>query len=337
MSRSTVAGLNSECMRWRRSVSILSRLRLHRLQDLRDRSGEFFPRVGLRVEPCAAFLRQLVVLRAAVVVGSAPARLDPAAALDPMKRRVQRALLDVERRAGDLVEALRDRPSVLGLEGHGLQDEEIERALRKIESFVGHAATPLLLRQETTRTPVEAQGFACRNALSVQSSWPPICPTTRHTAQSSHTKQVASSVRRTPTSRCARKKGHGMNPLATRRAQLRLGALMLLTILLTGSAVYAQQINRAAGRPATASSSAGASYTPDRAVDGSTSTRWSSAFSNSEWWSVDLGASYSVTKVVINWEAAYATAYDLQVSADGVAWTTFFSGTNSFPANAAGT
>ena len=128
-----------------------------------------------------------------------------------------------------------------------------------------------------------------------------------------------------------------MNPLATRRAQLRLGALMLLTILLTGSAVYAQQINRAAGRPATASSSAGASYTPDRAVDGSTSTRWSSAFSNSEWWSVDLGASYSVTKVVINWEAAYATAYDLQVSADGVAWTTFFSGTNSFPANAAGT
>jgi len=113
--------------------------------------------------------------------------------------------------------------------------------------------------------------------------------------------------------------------------------LILAAILAVGLPAYAQQINRAAGRPATASSSSGASYTPDRAVDGSTATRWSSAFTNSEWWSVDLGASYSVTKVVINWEAAYATAYDLQVSSDGLSWTTFFSGTNSFPANSAGT
>jgi endonuclease/exonuclease/phosphatase family metal-dependent hydrolase len=112
---------------------------------------------------------------------------------------------------------------------------------------------------------------------------------------------------------------------------------IFLAILVVGSPAYAQQINRALGRPATASSTSGASYTADRAVDGNTGTRWSSAFTNSEWWSVDLGASYSVTKVVINWEAAYATAYDLQVSSDGVAWTTFFSGTNSFPVNSAGT
>src|SRR5262249_23597541 len=41
---------------------------------------------------------------------------------------------------------------------HGLQDEEIECALRKIERFVSHSASPLSLRQETTRTLVEAQG-----------------------------------------------------------------------------------------------------------------------------------------------------------------------------------
>src|SRR5580765_2735137 len=99
MSRSTAVRLNSERSRQRRSVSMLSRLRLDGLEDLRDRGRQLAPRAGLRVEPCAAFFRQLVVLRAAIVIGGAPARLDPAAPLEPMERRVQRPLLDVERRA----------------------------------------------------------------------------------------------------------------------------------------------------------------------------------------------------------------------------------------------
>src|SRR5215467_6326860 len=141
MSRSTAFRLNSERSRHRRSLSMLSAL-LDRVQDLADRRRELAPRARLRVEPGAAFLRQLVVLRAAVVVGGAPACLDPAAALQPMKRGIQRALLDMERRAGDLVEALRDGPSVLRLERHGLEDEEIEGPLWKIQRFVCHSACP---------------------------------------------------------------------------------------------------------------------------------------------------------------------------------------------------
>src|SRR5512138_533398 len=155
MSRSTAVRLNRERSRHRRSLSMLASL--HGFQDLRDRRGESAPRARLRIEPGAAFLRQLVVLRAAVVVGGAPARLDPAAALEPMKRRVERALLDVERRAGDLMEAFGDRPTVLRVERDGLQNEEVEGALWKLEPFVTHSISPLVLRQETT-------SYSCRSA-----------------------------------------------------------------------------------------------------------------------------------------------------------------------------
>jgi endonuclease/exonuclease/phosphatase family metal-dependent hydrolase len=99
----------------------------------------------------------------------------------------------------------------------------------------------------------------------------------------------------------------------------------------------AQTANLALNRPAVASSTGGSTYAASMAVDGQSSTRWSSDFTDNEWWYVDLGATYTISKIVISWEAAYARTYDLQVSQDAVAWTTFFSGTNTFPTNGAGT
>ncbi|HVR60574.1 MAG TPA: discoidin domain-containing protein [Polyangia bacterium] len=61
---------------------------------------------------------------------------------------------------------------------------------------------------------------------------------------------------------------------------------------------------------------------PANAIDGNMTTRWSSAFSDPQWLTVDFGATYPVGRVVINWEAAYATAYQLQVSNDNATWTT---------------
>ncbi|MBT1708422.1 discoidin domain-containing protein [Fulvivirgaceae bacterium PWU5] len=58
-----------------------------------------------------------------------------------------------------------------------------------------------------------------------------------------------------------------------------------------------------------------------KAVDGNATTRWSSVQAvDPQWISVDLGASYSVTGVKVTWEAAYATAYQIQISADGSTW-----------------
>ncbi|MGI5229072.1 discoidin domain-containing protein [Actinoallomurus sp. CA-142502] len=81
------------------------------------------------------------------------------------------------------------------------------------------------------------------------------------------------------------------------------------------------------GRPAVASSVENAVTTAAAAVDGDTSTRWSSVASDPQWLQVDLGASATVSQVVLNWETAYATAFQIQVSGDANTWTTVYSTT----------
>ncbi|WP_329235965.1 discoidin domain-containing protein [Actinoallomurus sp. NBC_01490] len=81
------------------------------------------------------------------------------------------------------------------------------------------------------------------------------------------------------------------------------------------------------GRPAVASSVENATTTAAAAVDGDTSTRWSSVASDPQWLQVDLGASATISQVVLNWETAYATAFQVQVSGDANTWTTVYSTT----------
>jgi hypothetical protein len=83
----------------------------------------------------------------------------------------------------------------------------------------------------------------------------------------------------------------------------------------------------ALNRPATASSLENASFPASAAVDGNTGTRWSSAFSDPQWLQVDLGSSQTICEVTLDWEAAYATAFQIQVSPDGTNWTTVYSTT----------
>jgi Beta-glucanase/Beta-glucan synthetase len=81
------------------------------------------------------------------------------------------------------------------------------------------------------------------------------------------------------------------------------------------------------GHPATASSLEQTAFPASNAVDGNTGTRWSSAFSDPQWLQVDLGATHPISRVVLNWEAAFATAFQIQTSNDAVTWTTIFSTT----------
>ncbi len=85
--------------------------------------------------------------------------------------------------------------------------------------------------------------------------------------------------------------------------------------------------NIAQGKPATASSQENASFPAPNAVDGNAGTRWSSAFSDPQWLQVDLGSTQSICKVVLQWEAAYGTAFQLQTSPDATNWTSIFSTT----------
>ncbi|MER7610659.1 discoidin domain-containing protein [Nonomuraea wenchangensis] len=75
------------------------------------------------------------------------------------------------------------------------------------------------------------------------------------------------------------------------------------------------------GKAATASSAEGADTAAAMAVDGNAGTRWSSAFSDTQWLQVDLGAPAVLSRIVLTWEAAYGRGYKLQGSADGSSWT----------------
>ncbi|MFL5729235.1 MAG: carbohydrate-binding protein, partial [Cytophagaceae bacterium] len=76
-------------------------------------------------------------------------------------------------------------------------------------------------------------------------------------------------------------------------------------------------------------SNANVSTAGSNATDGSYNTRWSSLFADPQWLSVDLGVNYSINRVKLTWEAAYATAYQIQTSTDGTNWTTIKSVTGN--------
>jgi hypothetical protein len=87
----------------------------------------------------------------------------------------------------------------------------------------------------------------------------------------------------------------------------------------------------ARGKPVTASSTylePGNDYRPEYAVDGLADTRWSSEFSDLQWLAVDLGVPTRISRVVLDWEAACAQSYTIQVSLDGTTWTDVYATTN---------
>ncbi|MBM7844813.1 cellulose binding domain-containing protein [Herpetosiphon giganteus] len=80
--------------------------------------------------------------------------------------------------------------------------------------------------------------------------------------------------------------------------------------------------NLALGRPVQVSSAETSALGGANATDGNSNTRWASSYSDPQWIQVDLGSSKSLSKIVLNWEAAYARAYQVQVSDDASTWRT---------------
>ena len=96
-------------------------------------------------------------------------------------------------------------------------------------------------------------------------------------------------------------------------------------LLLMPSDALSQTSNLALNQPTSSSSDESSSLTPDNAVDGDTASRWSSEFSDPQWIQVDLGGTYDIDRIVLNWETAYGSAYQIQVSSNGSSWTTIYS------------
>jgi beta-glucosidase len=86
-------------------------------------------------------------------------------------------------------------------------------------------------------------------------------------------------------------------------------------------------------QPTTASSvQSGTDYDAVDATNGGGS-RWSSAFSDPQWIEVDLGSPQPICSVGLDWEAAYATAFSIQVSNNNSTWTTVYSTTDGTGGN----
>jgi mannan endo-1,4-beta-mannosidase len=96
----------------------------------------------------------------------------------------------------------------------------------------------------------------------------------------------------------------------------------------SGSGSSTTSSNLALGKTAYASSTDSSSNSASNAFDGSTSTRWSSAYSDPQYVYVDLGSTYSINHVILKWEAAYGKNYNIQVSTDGNTWTNVYTKTN---------
>ncbi|MEV7182034.1 DUF1996 domain-containing protein [Kitasatospora sp. NPDC093679] len=112
---------------------------------------------------------------------------------------------------------------------------------------------------------------------------------------------------------------------AWRRRLVALAAAVLTAgAVLTGTSGPAQAVDQpiSQGRPVTSSSVENAAYPASLAVDGNDGTRWSSAAADNQWIRVDLGGNAAIDRIVLGWEAAYASAYQVQVSANGNDWLT---------------
>ncbi|WP_165362599.1 discoidin domain-containing protein [Promicromonospora panici] len=76
------------------------------------------------------------------------------------------------------------------------------------------------------------------------------------------------------------------------------------------------------GRPALALTRKSDAFLARHAVDGNHETRWTSRPEDPQWLRVDLEQAADVQRVEIDWGAAYSTAYSIQISDDGAAWST---------------
>ncbi|MFI7599482.1 discoidin domain-containing protein [Actinoplanes sp. NPDC049681] len=122
-----------------------------------------------------------------------------------------------------------------------------------------------------------------------------------------------------------------MHPLPSRRLFRRFVPVVVLVVAaylcVAQLTAHAADTLLSQGKPALASSQEGTDVGAANAFDGNAGTRWSSQFADPQWIRVDLGATATLTQVVLQWETAYGRAYKIQTSADGTTWTDVFSTT----------
>lgn len=103
--------------------------------------------------------------------------------------------------------------------------------------------------------------------------------------------------------------------------RLRLSLLMGMVLLLGGFDTLADtQTNIALNKPSASSTNQSTSLTHDLAFDGLEKTRWSTAFSDNQWISVDLEGTYLIHRIRLLWQNSHAVEYNIETSHDNENW-----------------
>jgi hypothetical protein len=90
-------------------------------------------------------------------------------------------------------------------------------------------------------------------------------------------------------------------------------------------AVAQSPLNLAKGKTAYPSSTESSTYSAAKVTDGSLTSSWRSlAGTDKQWIYVDLGQRYSISRVRLTWDAAFAAEYTIQVHVSGNTWQTIY-------------
>src|SRR5262249_30533234 len=111
---------------------------LLRTQHVRHRFDDEIPLRSFSAETCSTRTRQSIEPRALVVFRSTPGRLDEPFPTEPVKRRIEAAVLDLQQVVGAQPDGLSDAVPVLWAPLQGAQDEQVERTLQDVEWFATH-------------------------------------------------------------------------------------------------------------------------------------------------------------------------------------------------------
>ncbi len=112
-----------------------------------------------------------------------------------------------------------------------------------------------------------------------------------------------------------------VGPLTTRYVKLMLGERATKW----GHSLWEVKFNEPApGKTTVMASSGDGDYAPDRALDGTMATRWSSNFDDNQWWQVNFEKPRNLCGITIHWETAYGEKYDIQVAGENGVWKTVY-------------
>ncbi len=94
--------------------------------------------------------------------------------------------------------------------------------------------------------------------------------------------------------------------------------LLLAIVAVCAATVSAQDYSLISNNASfTASSEESWNHGPKKLNDGSMSSRWSSKFYDGQWIRIDLGKDQPIDKIVLYWETAHASEYEVYGSKDG--------------------